>query len=107
MKLIMRGFLIFRMLIMLSTKYFACIHPFLGLLIKMVAYLFYAILRESNRLQRVNIYFSFRVERECSKDISYKTIQIKKGTVVSVPANALHYDADYYPEPETFNPDRY
>ena len=27
--------------------------------------------------------------------------------IVTVPSFALHYDADYYPEPETFNPDRY
>ena len=27
--------------------------------------------------------------------------------IVTVPSFALHYDADYYPEPETFNPERY
>ena len=49
----------------------------------------------------------YRVERECNKDITYGNISIKKGTLVSVPAFALHYDEDYYPDPHTFNPDRF
>ena len=54
-----------------------------------------------------NLFWIFRVERECNKDVTYNGIHIKKGTVVSVPIFALHYDADYYPDPETFNPDRH
>ena len=81
---------------MLSTKYFACIHLFLGLQIQI------RFIQENKKI----INFVLRVERECNKDVSYKNIKIKKGTIVSVPAFALHYDEDYYPEPETFNPDR-
>ena len=48
-----------------------------------------------------------RVERECNKDVTYNGIEIKKGTMITVPSFALHYDPDSYPDPETFNPDRY
>ncbi|KAI9552449.1 hypothetical protein GHT06_022815 [Daphnia sinensis] len=48
-----------------------------------------------------------RVERECNKDVIYKGIHIKRGTIVTVPSFALHYDPDNYPEPEKFNPDRW
>nr|CAH0107691.1 unnamed protein product [Daphnia galeata] len=39
--------------------------------------------------------------------LSYNGIHVKKGTVVTVPAFALHYDEEYYPDPHTFNPDRW
>lgn len=48
-----------------------------------------------------------RVERICNKDINYDGVRIKKGTVVTVPAYALHYDEEHYPEPNRFNPDRW
>ncbi|XP_046443689.1 cytochrome P450 3A16-like [Daphnia pulex] len=48
-----------------------------------------------------------RVERECNKDVTYNGIEIKKGTMITVPSFALHYDPDSYPDPETFNPDRW
>lgn len=47
------------------------------------------------------------MERECNKDITVKGVHIKKGTMVTVPTYALHYDEEYYPDPFTFNPDRY
>jgi|688.fasta_scaffold1932322_1 cytochrome P450 family 3 subfamily A len=51
-----------------------------------------------------------RIERQCTKDISYDygngRIHIKKGMIVTVPAYALHH-MEYYPEPETFDPERY
>lgn len=53
------------------------------------------------------IVYSHRVERACNKDVTYKGIHIKKGMVVTVPAFALHYDEEYYPEPNRFNPDRW
>nr|CAH0100563.1 unnamed protein product [Daphnia galeata] len=52
-----------------------------------------------------------RIERQCTKDISYDygngRIHIKKGMIVTVPAYALHHMEEYYPEPETFDPERY
>nr|QST15047.1 CYP360A7 protein [Diaphanosoma celebensis] len=48
-----------------------------------------------------------RLERECNLDFSYKNIHIKKGMVVSVPVNALHYSEEYYSEPNKFDPDRW
>ena len=47
------------------------------------------------------------MERECNKDVTYNEIEIKKGTMITVPTFALHYDPDNYADPETFNPDRY
>ena len=37
----------------------------------------------------------------------YNGVHIKKGTVVTVPVFSLHYDEEYYPKPEAFNPDRW
>jgi cytochrome P450 len=47
------------------------------------------------------------VERECSKDITYKGIQIKKGMLVRIPIYSVHLSEEYFPEPEKFDPDRY
>jgi cytochrome P450 len=49
-----------------------------------------------------------RVERECREDITLNgRIKIKKGMVVTVPAYAIHYMEEYYPDPKTFNPERW
>lgn len=58
-------------------------------------------------LEWLSSFKNVRIERECTKDFSYKNIHIKKGTIVSVPTFALHNDEDYYSNPSTFNPDRY
>jgi len=42
----------------------------------------------------------------CNKEVTYNGVRIKKGIVVTVPAFALHYDEEYYPDPYRFNPDR-
>lgn len=31
----------------------------------------------------------------------------EKGTVVFIPAQALHYDSDYFPQPHVFDPERF
>ncbi|XP_046646974.1 cytochrome P450 3A24-like [Daphnia pulicaria] len=48
-----------------------------------------------------------RVERMCNKEVTYNGVHIKKGMIVTVPAFALHYDEEYYPDPNRFNPDRW
>lgn len=50
-----------------------------------------------------------RLERECTKDyqIPGTTTVIPKGTVVIIPNNSIHHDADIFHEPETFDPSRW
>ena len=50
-----------------------------------------------------------RLERECSKDfqIPDTSITISKGTVVIIPNNSIHHDADIFPEPDKFDPSRW
>lgn len=48
-----------------------------------------------------------RLERVCNKDVSYNGIHIKKGMTVSVSLYALHYSEEFFPDPKTFNPDRW
>jgi len=48
-----------------------------------------------------------RLERECSKDITYNGVHIKKGMIVSAPVYAIHYSEEYYTNPEKFDPDRW
>lgn len=49
---------------------------------------------------------SNRIDRECNRDISYKGFVIKKGMKVQIPIYVLHHSEEYFPDPETFNPDR-
>ena len=50
-----------------------------------------------------------RIERVCNKDWVHEPsgLHIKKGTCVQVPCYAVHYDDKYFPEPETFKPERF
>jgi len=48
-----------------------------------------------------------RIDRECCKDITYGGITIKKGMAVEIPVYAMHYSEEYFPDPHTFNPDRW
>jgi cytochrome P450 len=50
---------------------------------------------------------AFRVDRVCNEDYSYKEIQIKKGQVWTASIYALHHDPDIYPDPYTFDPERF
>lgn len=47
------------------------------------------------------------LERECNKDITYDQFHIKKGMLVTVAVNAIHYSKEYYDEPEKFDPERW
>ncbi|KAI8484221.1 Cytochrome P450 3A4 [Branchiostoma belcheri] len=48
-----------------------------------------------------------RIDRVCKEDTEVKGLQIPAGTVVNVPVWAIHHDADIWPEPETFKPERF
>ncbi|XP_044255038.1 probable cytochrome P450 6a14 isoform X2 [Tribolium madens] len=47
--------------------------------------------------------------RQCTKDytIPNTTIRLKKGDMVGIAAQALHYDPEYHPDPEKFDPERF
>uniref|UniRef100_W8BUW7 Cytochrome P450 6a9 n=1 Tax=Ceratitis capitata TaxID=7213 RepID=W8BUW7_CERCA len=48
--------------------------------------------------------------RECLEDYpvpDHPGYEIKKGMFVVIPAVGIHYDEDYYPNPEEFNPDNF
>ncbi|KAM9454518.1 cytochrome P450 3A30-like [Clarias gariepinus] len=62
-----------------------------------------AALNESLRLYPV----ALRLERVCKKTVEISGITIPKDSVVMVPIYALHRDPEYWPDPETFNPDRF
>ncbi|XP_036413078.1 cytochrome P450 3A27-like [Colossoma macropomum] len=62
-----------------------------------------AALNESMRLYAV---FP-RTERHCKKTVEICGITIPKGTVVVVPIYVLHRDPEYWPDPDTFIPERF
>ena len=49
-----------------------------------------------------------RLERVCTQDISYpNAFMLKKGMSAIIPVYALHMNPEYYPDPQTYNPDRF
>ena len=52
-----------------------------------------------------------RIDRQCSEDITLdydgKKIHMKKGDAVILPIYAIQHMEEYYPEPETFKPERF
>ncbi|KHN70784.1 Cytochrome P450 3A12 [Toxocara canis] len=48
-----------------------------------------------------------RMLRECNEDITIKNIRFEKGCAIVVPIYAVHYNSDYYPQPEKFDPERF
>lgn len=49
---------------------------------------------------------SFRTDRVCSADYTYKNMKIPKGTIWCASMWVLHHDPSIYPEPEKFIPER-
>ncbi|PIO65327.1 hypothetical protein TELCIR_13013 [Teladorsagia circumcincta] len=47
-----------------------------------------------------------RTNRLCTKEVTIKGIEMKKGCVFTVPIRAIHYCKDFYPAPDLFDPDR-
>ncbi|XP_075217745.1 putative cytochrome P450 6a23 [Lycorma delicatula] len=47
--------------------------------------------------------------RECVTDYKLKeaNLEIKKGLRVAIPLYGIHYDPEYYPDPDRFNPDNF
>ncbi|XP_078521134.1 cytochrome P450 3A24-like [Lissotriton helveticus] len=48
-----------------------------------------------------------RLDRVCKKSVELNGVTIPEGMVVMIPLYTLHRDPEYWPEPDTFNPDRF
>jgi cytochrome P450 family 6 len=50
-----------------------------------------------------------QLSRTCIKDYKLpdQDVIIEKGTTVIIPVMGIHYDEEYYPEPEKFDPERF
>lgn len=48
-----------------------------------------------------------RPERMCTRDWQHGDLKISKGTMIMIPAWAVHRNPKEFPDPETFNPERF
>ncbi|KAG1676701.1 Cytochrome P450 3A5 [Nymphon striatum] len=62
-----------------------------------------AVLKETLRLYGP----ATRLERKCTQNYQLGNIFLEKGTLVAIPTYSLHHDAEYWPEPEKFDPERF
>ena len=49
----------------------------------------------------------YRTQRHCSKTVKIGDITIPKGANVTFPINVIHHMTEYWPDPYTFDPERY
>ncbi|KAL9984595.1 hypothetical protein ACROYT_G006906 [Oculina patagonica] len=49
----------------------------------------------------------FVLQRDCNETCTIKGVTIPKGMPVMIPCYAIHHDPEIWPEPETFNPERF
>ena len=47
------------------------------------------------------------MDRDCNKDVQINNLQIKKGVRVLFPIWAMHHNPEFFPEPESFIPERF
>ncbi|VDO26224.1 unnamed protein product [Haemonchus placei] len=47
-----------------------------------------------------------RTNRLCTKNVTVKGIEMKEGCVFTIPIRAIHYNEDFYPSPNDFDPER-
>ncbi|KAI4462825.1 cytochrome p450 [Holotrichia oblita] len=45
--------------------------------------------------------------RKCVKDFTINDITIERNTTIVIPTIGLHYDPEYYPKPDVFDPERF
>ncbi|XP_059159399.1 cytochrome P450 3A41-like [Physella acuta] len=60
-------------------------------------------IKESNRLYPLG-YF---VERRCNKETTIHGLRIPAGMVIRIPTAGIHRDPEIYPDPDTYEPERF